>query len=472
MTTELWRRGAADLAEGIRTKQFSSREVVQAHLDRIAAVNRQVNAVTVVLGDSALEAADAADRAVAMGLSLGPLHGVPFTVKDNIEMVGTACTQGVAALKDALPPVDAPQIAQLKAAGAIPIGRTNLPNFGLGWDTANSWRGATRNPWDPTRTPGGSCGGEAAAIATGMSPLGVGNDSGGSLRWPAQCCGIAGLRPTLGRVPAHAALARAESSFGLQLFLAQGPLARHIRDLRLALASMSSMDVRDPWWVPTPLTGQGSPQPRSRAAMVIDPLGIGVDADVAAGIRSAADALTSAGYAVEEIELPDVAETRRLWQYLLGAEMRILWAPAIRPLMDADARRSLDQYLAEVPEPDLPGYMNALATRNQHARRWNERFTRYDIVLGPVSTLQPFKVGFDSASGANALQVEAALGLTLTCNRLGLPAVAVPVGVAHGLPQAVQIIGARFEEWTCLDAAESIEAALGTVTPIDPIPGL
>ncbi len=201
MSTELWRWSAADLAQAIRTKQTSSREVVQAHLGRIAAVNDSIRAVTAVLDESALAAADAADRAVAAGEPLGPLHGVPITVKENIDLTGSANTEGAVALKDAVPPVDAPHVAQMKAAGAIPIGRTNLPDFGLRWHTDNELHGATRNPWNPARTPGGSSGGEAAALATGMTPLGMGNDYGGSLRWPSQCCGTAAIRPSLGRVP-------------------------------------------------------------------------------------------------------------------------------------------------------------------------------------------------------------------------------------------------------------------------------
>lgn len=469
MTTQLWRWSAADLAEAIRAKQLSAREVVQAHLDRIEAINSQVNAVTVVLTESALEAADAADHAVAFGGQLGPLHGVPFTVKENIDLVGSATTQGVVALKNAAPPIDAPHIAQLKAAGAIPIGRTNTPEFALRWHTDNELRGATLNPWDPTRTPGGSSGGEAVALATGMTPLGVGNDLGGSLRWPSQCCGTVAIRPTLGRVPAHSALAPTEASFTLQLFAVQGPMARHTRDLRLALAAMSGFDARSPWWVPAPLTVPQAPQRRRRAAMALDPMRAGVDPDVAAGIQSAAHVLAAAGYEVVEIDLPDVAETCRLWHYLVVAEIRMISGPAIRPLIGADARQFLDQILAATPEPDLLGYMNALAVRNLHARRWGQIFTQYDVVLGPVSTMQPFMVGFDIADGASALQVVAGLGLTVTGNLLGLPAAVVPVGVAHGLPQAVQIIGARYHEMACLDAAEIIESSLGTVTPIDPV---
>ncbi len=196
----LWQWSASALAEAVREKRVSSAAVVQAHLDRIEAVNPRVNAVTLVLDKDALRLARVADAKVTAGEDLGPLHGVPITVKENMDLVGSATTHGIAAMKDAYPQEDAPVVTHLKAAGAIPIGRTNLPDFGLRWHTDNDLYGATLNPWDPSRTPGGSSGGEAAALATGMSPLGVGGDMGGSLRYPAQCCGIAALKPGLGRV--------------------------------------------------------------------------------------------------------------------------------------------------------------------------------------------------------------------------------------------------------------------------------
>jgi amidase len=190
-TTDLWRMSATDLAEAIRSRHISSQEVIEAHLRRIEAVNPSVNAVTVVLGEQALEAAKAADRMVAAGGDLPLFHGVPFTVKGNIDVVGTPTTLGLKALAGAYPSLDAPSVERLKAAGAIPIGRTNLPNLAVRWHCVSELWGATVNPWDRSRTPGASSGGEAAALATGMSPLGLGNDGLGSLRWPAQCCASA-----------------------------------------------------------------------------------------------------------------------------------------------------------------------------------------------------------------------------------------------------------------------------------------
>jgi amidase len=229
MRGELWSRSATDLAELIQKKEVSSVEVVESHLRRIEAVNPSVNAITVVLGESALEAARIADA----NPGTGPLHGVPFTVKENIDCTGSATTQGVPALAEAMPPRDAPVVERMKAAGAIPIARTNLPEFGLRISTSNPLRGRTLNPWDPTRVAGGSSGGEASSLATGMSPIGLGNDIGGSLRNPAYCCGVIGLKPTTGRIPHASSLPPEDPGLAEQLMGVEGPMARHVKDVRL-----------------------------------------------------------------------------------------------------------------------------------------------------------------------------------------------------------------------------------------------
>lgn len=465
MSNEPWRLGAADLAAAIRSKKLSSREVVQSHLDRIAAVNPKLNAVTVTLAESALAAADAADHAVAAGGTLGPLHGVPFTVKENIDLAGSATTQGIVAMAEAVPPVDAPHIAQIRIAGAIPIGRTNLPDFGLRWHTDNELRGATKNPWDATRTPGGSSGGEAAALATGMSPLGIGNDLGGSLRWPSQCNGTAALKPTLGRIPDHSALAPADAPPSFQLMAVQGPMARHVRDLRLAFANMTGPDARDPWWTPAPLQG---PPAAKRVAVTFDPAGMGVDPRVAAGVRRAADALKAAGYQVDEVDPPMVAEALECWTGLVLTETAVGFMPILQQIGGKDANTFLNNTLALRPAADsLAAYSSLFAERVTIARAWAQFFELYPVVLGPVSCGQPFAVGEDLAP-EGGLAIRDHLRLVVALNLLGLPAAVVNAGVDGGLPQGVQLIADRYREDLCLDAAEAVETALGIATPIDP----
>ena len=464
--TDLWRMSATDLAAAIRTKQVKSREVVEAHLDRIEQVNPQVNAVTVTLTDSALAAADAADAATASGKAEGALHGVPITVKENIDCLGSATTQGIVAMAEAMPSLDAPQLARLREQGAIPIARTNTPDFAMRWHTDNALRGATRNPWDASRTAGGSSGGEAAALATGMSCLGLGNDYGGSLRWPSQCNGTAALRPTMGRIATGSSIEpRGGAPITIQLYAVQGPMARHVRDLRLAFEHMIAPDPRDAWYVPAPLRGPAVPK---RVALCTDPGGMGVDPDIASGVRKAADALRDAGYEIEEVDLPAIKEARDAWAATVITELKLGFYPMLQPIASAGALKFLENAFEAVPELDYGGYMMAFAGRQAIANAWSEFAARYPLVLAPVATMHPFKVGKDLASPTDVTEIIDGLRLVVTGNLLGLPVAVVNAGVANGMPLGVQLIGARFREDLCLDAAEAIEDRLGIVTPIDP----
>src|SRR5213078_2684423 len=267
----------------------------RAVLDRLAAVNPALNAVTVLLADQALAAADRADAAVRRGEALGPLHGVPVTIKENVDQEGAATANGVPAFKDLMATTDSPPVANWKRAGAVIVGRTNTPAFSLRWDTDNELRGRTYNPWNRERTPGGSSGGAAAALAVGIAPLAHGNDLGGSVRYPAYCCGVAGIRPTLGRIAAYNATVTEERPAGMQLMSVQGPLARRIADVRLGLAAMAVRDPRDPWWVPAPIEGPPVARP-IRVALTVDPSRQGVHPDVADAVRAAGAALAEAGY--------------------------------------------------------------------------------------------------------------------------------------------------------------------------------
>ncbi len=234
--TELWKRSAQELAALIANKKASSVEIVDAHLARIGAVNPTVNAIVRVLADEARAAAADADRKVASGEPLGPLHGVPCTVKENIDMAGLPTTWGVPALSGAVVPLDAPVVERMRQAGAIPIGRTNLPDMGLRMHTDSSLYGLTRNPWNLNRTAGGSSGGEAVALATGMSPIGLGNDLGGSLRNPANACGIASIRPSAGRVPDAGLVPVADHLLAIQLMNVQGPMGRRVAGRNVPVA--------------------------------------------------------------------------------------------------------------------------------------------------------------------------------------------------------------------------------------------
>ena len=466
VATELWRMGAGELAGIVRGRGASAREVVEAHLRRIEAVNASVNAVTAVLAETALDAADAADRAVAAGGELPPLLGVPFTVKANIDLAGTPTTLGLRALADAVPDLDAPAVDRLRVAGAIPLGRTNCPTLAVRWHCDSELWGATVNPWDASRTPGASSGGEAAAIATGMSPLGLGNDGLGSLRWPAQCCGVAALKPTLGRIPHATALELADPSIGVQLAGVQGPMARHIGDLRAALAVLAGPSWRDPWSVPAPLEGPPVPAPVG-VALVTDPGGGGTAPQVRDGVARAARALADAGYAVDEVEPPSIGlAARTLLDMLNTPDVRALWAETAR-LVPPATQRFFDQFYAVAGPSDPVATLRAFSVRESLARAWAGFQETRPLIVAPVYADVPFEAGTDLDDGQTA-EIVHGMRMTLAVNALGLPAVAVPVGVSDGLPQAVQVIGPRYREDLCLDAAQAIEDRLGVLTPIDP----
>jgi amidase len=468
MQSDLWRWDAVELAAAIRTRRISSREATESVLSRLAAVNPALNAVTVLLADEALAAADRADAAVAHGEPLGLLHGVPVTIKENVDQIDCATTNGVPAFKDAIATSDSPPVANWKRAGAVIVGRTNTPAFSLRWHTDNELRGRTYNPWSRERTPGGSSGGAAAALAVGIAPLAHGNDLGGSVRYPAYCCGLAGIRPTLGRVPAYNQTAADERPPAMQLMSVQGPLARRVRDVRLGLAAMSARDPRDPWWTPAPLVGEPVARPL-RVALTVDPAKQGVHADVAAATRAAGNALASAGYAVEEVEPPAVDAVAQTWALLVINEMRHFSLPFIRKYGGEQINRSVDLTLAQVPDLDLEGYAKSLGLRSRHVREWTLFMERYPLVVGPVSTEPPFLVGFDTESAARSAEVALAQRLLVAVNLLGFPAVSVPTGVAGGVPLGVQVIAARYREDLALDAAEVIEAQRPMATPIDPV---
>ena len=441
MSEELWARSALDLAAAIAGGEVSSREVVTAHLERIEAVNPKLNAVVRVLAEDAMAAAGRADEAVAAGEPLGPFHGVPITVKENIDCVGSPTTQGVPALAEAYPDVDAPVVERMRAAGAIPIGRTNLPEVGLRFHTDNALHGLTLNPWNPDVTAGGSSGGEASALATGMSPLGLGNDIGGSLRNPAYACGIASVKPTTGRVPAASAIEPRDFQLSAQLMGVQGTLARHIRDVRRAFEVVSGWHWRDPISVTAPFEG---------------PEVVGPPA-----------ALEAAGYRVEEISPPDLDLANQLWGEVLQADVAVL-RPMLEMVMSEPAVRLLDLFSEMVPTPDATRIVQMHIERFGLARRWSEFLVDHPLIVGPVWVRPPFVHDADVASMESSLDAFERLRFITPANVLGLPSVVVPVGVASGLPQGVQIMADRFREDLAFDAGTVIEDALGRITPIDP----
>jgi amidase len=465
--SELWRKGAVELAAMIRDREVSSREVVQAHLDRIGAVNPHLNAIVRLLPQEALAAADAADRAVADGATLGALHGVPCTVKENIDLAGTPTTQAVPALAGAIAPVDAPQVERLRAAGAIPLGRTNLPDFGLRVHTDSELHGLTRNPWNPQRTPGGSSGGEAAALASGMSPLGLGNDLGGSLRNPAHCCGIASIKPSAGAVPAATVIPPEDWNISFQLMAVEGVLARRVADVRAGFTAIAGQHPRDPLSVPAVFTDL-APGEKPAIAVLSKPPGGSTHPEVAAAVRRAADALSDDGYKVTEAEPPGYEQAIELWGTILSADLRVVM-PLLDQLMGAGGREFLRYALGYLPPSDLETWATAHTARHGLARHWSMWFSEHPVLLSPVWTQPAFPLDFDIASLDGAIATLELMRPVLPANLLGTPAAVVPAGMADGLPVGVQVMGWRYTDLRCLAVAEAIEQRLGTLIPLTPI---
>ncbi|MGE0284931.1 MAG: amidase family protein [Bradyrhizobium sp.] len=466
MKSDLWRWSANDLARGIAAGEVSSREAVQSTLERIAHVNPALNAIVQVLTEEALAAADVADAAVRAGYRLGPLHGVPVTTKVNVDQRGCATTNGVVEFRNVIATEDSPVVANLRKAGAVIVGRTNTPAFSHRWFTDNDLHGATCNPWNKALTPGGSSGGAASAVASGMGAIGHGNDFGGSIRYPAYACGVAGLRPTPGRIPAFNPSATTDRPITAQLMSVQGPLARTVADVRLALSAMAQPDMRDGNWMPVPLSGPELPRP---LGVAIAPSPFGDEApEVVAAVRAAGRWLSEAGYAVEEIEPPRLAEAADVWHRLVINEERRGLAPLIRKFGDAKSRYNLDCHLAYAPELDGDQVLACFEQRLGIIRAWQLFQERYPIIILPVSAQLPFRFGQDQEDAEVVRALIDAQRPLLAIPALGFPALSVPTGIADGKPVGVQVIAGRFREDVCLAAGEAIEARASALTPIDP----
>ena len=474
----LWEWTASDVAAGIRNGAISSAEAVESCLSRVEEVNGALNAIVEVDADGARAAAAAADDAVRRGDDLGPLHGVPVTIKVNTNQVGFANTNGVAALQEPLATENDPQVQSWLDAGAVSVGRTNTPPFSFRWFTENELYGITRNPWDPARSPGGSSGGAAVALATGMCALAHGNDIGGSIRFPAACCGITGIRPTVGRVPGWYGPVDLDPLLSVQIFLVQGPLARTVGDLRIGLRAMEAPDPRDPWHAP--VSGDLAPLRRPiRVGIVADPATGDFTAPPDPAVRESLDLaagwLRDAGYEVEEVQAPQLGEAARLWWQTALPEVREFLLPIVNEVGDEGIRTFVDYLFTafddEFGEVGLATYMGGYARRGMLLRQLHVLMEDVPILLTPMAAEPPYRLGEDLESAARARELMSAQWPSMAVPFLGVPGISVPVRVHDGLPIGVQLIGRRFREDTLFDAAEVIEARSDVRTPIDPRSG-
>ena len=463
---ELWELDATELARAIRTGRASAREAVSACLARMDAVNPAINAVVRRFDDEALAAADAADAAQARGEALGLLHGVPVTTKVNVDQKGHPTDNGVVAYRDLIAAEDSPVVANLRRAGAIVIGRTNAPAFSMRMFTDNALHGRTLNPLDPAITPGGSSGGAGAAVATGIGPIGHGNDIGGSVRIPANCCGIVGLRTAFGRVPAINPSAPGGRPMGGQLMSTQGPHTRSVRDARLALAAMSQADRRDWKWADMPLEGPPPVRP-IRVALVPQVPGGFTHPSQAEAVRQAGRHLQAAGYQVDEVMPPDPGAVIELWHRICLADVFSgLW-PLMQEVGDGDGQAAMGAWSALYPRSDLADYVAALTTRDAMLMRWMAWFEQRPLLVMPVLCDLPPVQRLDVSVEGQRKTLEL-MRACLIAPVLGLPGLAVPVLRAGRLRTGVQIMASRWREDLCLEAGEVIEAAEGVVVPVAP----
>ena len=458
----MWKLTAHELASGVRDGAFTATDVVEAHLERIAGTNPEINAITRLLADRARTAAVETDRRRAAGEPLGPLAGVPFTVKENIDIGGVPTTHGVPRFRDAVAAADSPSVARLRAAGAIPIGHSNMPDLTIGGYTNSQLYGETVNPWPGLRNPSGTSGGDGAAVAAGLAALGLGNDSGGSVRGPALFCGVAALNPGYGRFPVEHRVGGADPMLASQLFPKDGPIARSVRDLRLAFETLAGTDPRDPRAVPAPLDGPPAPK---RVAVVADPGGLGVHPRVRAEVARAAGLLDAAGYeVVDGLDVPRLTDGLTGYGKMITSEFAPRW-PRIRPLLTEESARHMELSIAAQPPVSLEEYLQVTADRHGLLRDWAAFLEEYPLVLGPVATEPPGDPEPDPDAGQNLRAMLAGRLCTVT-SYVGVPAVAVPTGAEAGVPAGEQIIGRPYREDLCLAAAGAIEAAVGTFTPV------
>ena len=463
---QLWQLPAIELASLVHSREISAREAVQAALDRLDDVNGTINAVVDHRPADALAAADAIDTRLRDGGEVGALAGVPVTVKVNVDQAGYATTEGVTLQRDLVAKTNNPVVDNLLKADAVIIGRTNTPAFSLRWFTSNRLYGETRNPRDFRLTPGGSSGGAAAAVTAGIGAIAHGTDIAGSIRYPAYACGVHGLRPTLGRVPAFNA-SLPERTIGGQISAVSGPLARSIADLHLALAAMAARDVRDPWWVPAPLVG---PPAKKRAAICGAPDGLDTKPEVAQAVRDAGTRLEAAGWQVDELATtPPLAEAA-------DAQAKLVFADGYAGLLaraeregDAGALNVLAHLRSSAMALDQPSFSQLLIRRATLLREWLMFCETYPVLVIPVSAELPFENHLDLHGDDAFARMWRAQMPQLGLPYLGLPALTVSTGLLGRTPVGVQVVSGRYREDLCLAAGEAIEAGGTPPAPVDPL---
>ncbi len=455
----------AEIAASIRSKKISPVELLEAHLHHIESIQPKLNAFVHLDTAGARQAARSAESSVSRGAPLGPLHGIPFTVKSCIDVAGWPCPAGSLLRKDYVPRADAPLVSRLKAAGAIFLGNTNTPEFLMAYETNNRLTGKTSNPWNLAYTAGGSSGGEAAAIAAGCSMGGVGSDGGGSIRVPAHFCGICGLKPTPGRIPSTGHFPSCAGPFGWIGVV--GPMARTIADVRALFEVMAGPDPGDAHSAPVPLRSYTENDLRGMRIGILESSALGyATPETRAAVERAAKCLGERGFLVEPFELTGLDRALELWWFFFGPVIAHLLRTRLAG-QEAQLSPMLHEYLSNAASPDpitLDQFIQACVDRDLLREKILRQMENVPVLLSPVSSTPAFRHGEGNYKPGTGYRDT--MRYSQWVNLTGFPGASVPVAFSNqGLPIGVQLIGRPFEDELLLAIAEVLEQSRGPWQP-------
>jgi len=461
---ELTYLSAVSMAEQIRRGELSPVELLEAHLARIDELNPRLNAFVQVDVEPARREARLADAAVRNREKLGPLHGVPLSIKSSLQVAGLPWESGTKLRAGTVAERDAPLVTRLRQAGAIILGVTNAPELLMAWETDNLLYGRTNNPWDPSRTPGGSSGGEAAAIASGMSAGGVGSDGGGSIRVPAHFSGICGSKPTPGRIPATGHFPESVGPFALLGVV--GPMARNVGDLKLLFEVLQGPDDGDPSAAPVALRWPGKDElSRVRVGYFEDDARTPVTPETRAAVRTAAEALRRAGFQVEAFRPQGLELARQLWWKLFGTAGGMMLGSVTKGHEDelSPILKEFSSWVAAEPAHTGQSLLDTWIERDVVRMQVFAQMQDYPVLLCPVASIPAFRHGERSwqVEGKTVKYLDA-WSYTEWFNLLGMPAVSVPVGKSpEGLPIGVQIAACPWQAELLISVAAALEQEVG-----------
>ena len=464
--SDILRWSGVETVAHLRSGDVSAVEVCEAHLARLEAVNPGLNAVV----EPVAEALDVAREIDAGTRPKGLLCGAPITTKINADMAGYANSNGIKGLAGQTCQEDSAVVGNLKAAGGVIIGRTNTPEMSMRWCTSNPLYGVTKNPWDDTLTPGGSSGGAAAAVASGIGVIAHGNDLGGSVRYPAFACGVCGLRPSRGRIPAFNPSAATDRPEMTMAFSVQGPLARSVADVQLGLDAMRGFHPGDSNWVGANANGRARREGPMRIGLVADGFPTPTHAALQEAVQRAGHAATSTGMELREIALPEVARSCEIWGQLLFTETQALYEGLIRSETSEDLQRWLETFTKAFGCLDLNGYILAMTERARLQRLWAGLWDEVDFIVLPTSLIPPFENDLDFKAPDKATEIIAAQAPLYVINLLGLPALSLPTHVEAGVPSGVQLVGPMHDDDKVLAVGALLEAELGRILDQMPEP--